>query len=140
MDCASQALPCPQQATLTGPTCPGWVSSQVSQEGWDRHGQLATLLSTVCCFYYVPQLYFPGGSGGKAPAYNAGDLDSVPGQFPDLSREDPLEKERETHSITLAWKIPWTEERGRLQSWGHKESDMTGLSDFTFFLSTLDIN
>ena len=30
--------------------------------------------------------------------------------------DDPLEKEMATHSSTLAWKIPWTEERGRLQS------------------------
>ena len=35
-----------------------------------------------------------------------------------LGREDPLEKEMATHSITLAWKIPWTEETGRLQSMG----------------------
>ena len=35
-----------------------------------------------------------------------------------LGREDPLEKEMETHSRTLAWKIPWTEETGRLQSMG----------------------
>ena len=35
-----------------------------------------------------------------------------------LSREDPLEKEMETHSSTLAWKIPWTEECGKLQSMG----------------------
>ena len=33
-----------------------------------------------------------------------------------LGREDPLEKEMATHSSTLSWKIPWTEERGRLQS------------------------
>ena len=33
-----------------------------------------------------------------------------------LGREDPLEKERATHSSILAWKIPWTETRGRLQS------------------------
>ena len=32
--------------------------------------------------------------------------------------EDPLEKELATHSSTLAWKIPWTEEPGRLQSRG----------------------
>ena len=32
--------------------------------------------------------------------------------------EDPLEKEMATHSSTLAWKIPWTEELGRLQSMG----------------------
>ena len=31
-----------------------------------------------------------------------------------LGREDPLEKEMATHSGTLAWKIPWTEEPGRL--------------------------
>ena len=33
-----------------------------------------------------------------------------------LGGEDPLEKEMETHSSTLAWKIPWTEKTGRLQS------------------------
>ena len=33
-----------------------------------------------------------------------------------LGQEDPLEKEKATHSSTLAWKIPWTEEPGRLQS------------------------
>ena len=35
-----------------------------------------------------------------------------------LSREDPLEKELATHSSTRAWKIPWTEEPGGLQSKG----------------------
>ena len=35
-----------------------------------------------------------------------------------LGWEDPLEKEIATHSSTLAWKIPWTEEPGRLQSMG----------------------
>ena len=38
--------------------------------------------------------------------------------------EDPLEKEMATHSSTLAWKIPWTEEPGRGPR-GHKELDMT---------------
>ena len=33
-----------------------------------------------------------------------------------LGREDPLEKEMTTHSTTLAWKIPWMEERGRLHT------------------------
>ena len=33
-----------------------------------------------------------------------------------LGQEDPLEKEMGTHSSILAWKIPWTEEPGRLQS------------------------
>ena len=44
----------------------------------------------------------------KRLAYNAGDLD----------QEDPLEKAMATHSSTLAWKIPRTEEHGRLQSTG----------------------
>ena len=35
-----------------------------------------------------------------------------------LGREDPLEKEMVTHSSTLAWRIPWTEKPGRLQSLG----------------------
>ena len=42
-----------------------------------------------------------------------------------LGREDPLEKDMATHSSTLVWRIPWAEEPGGLQSWGHKESDMT---------------
>ena len=40
--------------------------------------------------------------------------------------EDPLEKEMATHSSTLAWKIPWTEECGRLQS-------LLVCADFLFF-------
>ena len=39
-------------------------------------------------------------------------------QVRSLGQEDPLEKEMATHSSTLAWKIPWTEEPGRLQSMG----------------------
>ena len=35
-------------------------------------------------------------------------------QVQSLGQEDPLEKETATHSSTLAWKIPWTEEPGRL--------------------------
>ena len=39
-------------------------------------------------------------------------------QVRSLDREDPLEKEMATHSSTLAWRIPWREEPGRLQSMG----------------------
>ena len=46
-------------------------------------------------------------------------------QVQSLGWEDPLEKEMATHSNTLAWKIPWTEERGRLQPMGSQESDTT---------------
>ena len=55
---------------------------------------------------------FPGGSDGKASACKAGDLGSIPGW------EDPLEKEMATHSSTVAWKVPWTEEPCKLQSMG----------------------
>ena len=62
--------------------------------------------------YTYEKLDFPGGSDGKASVYNAGDLGLSPG----LGRS--LEKEMAIHSSTIAWKIPWTEEPGRLQSKG----------------------
>ena len=42
-----------------------------------------------------------------------------------LGREDPLEKEMATHSSILAWRIPWMEELGGLESTGRKQLDMT---------------
>ena len=45
-------------------------------------------------------------------------------QVRSLGQEDPLEKEMATHSSTLAWEIPWTEEPGGLQSAG-SESEAT---------------
>ena len=45
-----------------------------------------------------------------------------------LGRKDPLEKEIAIHSRVLAWRIPWTEEPGRLQSTGDLKS-RTQLSD-----------
>ena len=39
-----------------------------------------------------------------------------------VGQEDPLEKEMATHSSILAWRIPWTEETGGLQSMGSQES------------------
>ena len=59
---------------------------------------------------------FPGGTNGKEFACNAG--------VQSLGQEDPPEKGKATHSSILAWRILWTEEPGRLQSWqGHKELD-----------------
>ena len=62
---------------------------------------------------------FPGGSDNKESACSVGE----PGSF--LGQEDPLEKAMTTHSSILAWKIPWIQEPGRLQSMGLRESDMT---------------
>ena len=89
---------------------------------------------------------FPGSSAGKESACNAGDPGSgrSPGggyplqyswtslvaqmvKYPpamretwvqSLGREDPLEEGIATHSSILAWRIPWTEEPGRLKSLG----------------------
>ena len=54
-----------------------------------------------------------------------------------LGQEDSLEKEMATHSSILAWKIPWTEKPGGLQSMGSQSQ--TRLSDFTFHFS-IDFN
>ena len=48
-----------------------------------------------------------------------------------LGSEHPLEKKMATQPSILAWKIPWTEEPGRLQSMGLQELDMTELSTHT---------
>ena len=55
----------------------------------------------------------------KHPPANEGDAGSIPGL------EDALEEEMATHSSILAWRIPWTEEPGGLQSMGSKELDTT---------------
>ena len=66
-------------------------------------------------------------------ACNAGD------QVRSLGWEDPLEKEMATHSSILAWRIPWTEEPGGLQSTGSQSR--TRLSDFTSnYLSCLPVS
>ena len=49
-----------------------------------------------------------------------------------LGPEDPLEKEMATHSSTLAWRIPWTEEPGRTTVHGVTESDTTERLQFHF--------
>ena len=64
----------------------------------------------------LPQnLGFPGGSDGKESACSAGDPGSIPGW------KDPLEKRMATHSSTLSWKIPGTEEPDSLQSMGSQK-------------------
>ena len=47
-------------------------------------------------------------------------------------REDPLEKEMATHSSTLAWRIPWTEELGKPQSTGSKRVGHDCVTNFNF--------
>ena len=75
----------------------------------------------------------PGGSDRKESACSAGDPGSIPVSGRPrkiLCWEDLLEKARATHSSTLAWRTPWTEEPGGLQSMGSQSR--LPLSDFTF--------
>ena len=58
---------------------------------------------------------FPVGSDAKVSAYKEGT------RVRSLGQEDSLEKEMATHSSNLAWKIPWTEDPGRLQSMGSQK-------------------
>ena len=61
---------------------------------------------------------FPHSSVGKESACQAED----PGF---LNQEDPLEQETAMHSSLLAWRIPWTEKPGGLESMGSQELDTT---------------
>ena len=69
----------------------------------------------MCIFFiynFVQIKSFPGGTDGKESAC------SVEDRVWFLGGKDPLEKEMATHSSILAWKIPWMEEPGGLQSMG----------------------
>ena len=81
--------------------------------------------SEVISTFYLPVHWFVGAS------LVAQRLKRLPAmretQVWSLGREDPLEKEMATHSSILAWRIPWREEPGRLQS--------TGLQRLSYFTS-----
>ena len=71
---------------------------------------------------------FPGGSVVKTLPATAQETQVT--RVQSLGREDPLEEEMASHSRTLAWRIPWTEEPGGLQSMGSQKS-WTGLNTLT---------
>ena len=75
---------------------------------------------------------FLGGSHCKESACNTGDPGSIPGQ------EDPLEKGMATYSSVLAWRIPWTEEPGRLQFMGSQRVGHNWATD-TFQFCTFQV-
>ena len=66
---------------------------------------------------------FPGDSVVKNSPFNTGYMQEAP--VGSLGWEDPLEEKMATYSSLLAWRIPWSEETGQLQSMGCKESDTT---------------
>ena len=69
-------------------------------------------MCSVCAYTHILYMSFPCGSNGKESACNAGD------RVQSLGWEEPLEKEMAIHSSILAWRIPWTEDPGGLQSIG----------------------
>ena len=75
------------------------------------------------CSSLSPLLGFPDGLVVKNPPANATDAQETWVQS--LGRETLLEEEMATHSSILAWRIPWTEEPGGLQSTGLQEVDTT---------------
>ena len=78
-------------------------------ESWTR---LSNWTEMNIYWMYAISQDFPGSSDGKESICNAGDWTQS------LGWEDPLEKEMATHSSILAWRIPWREEPGQLQSMG----------------------
>ena len=72
------------------------------------------------------QLDFPGGSDGKASVYNVGDLGPILG----LGRSAGEGNGNPLH--TLAWKFPWTEEPGRLQSMGSQRVEHDWATSLSF--------
>ena len=65
---------------------------------------------------YVRGFAFPDGTSGKEPTQPMQEMQDT--QVRSLGWEDPLEKGMATHSSILAWRIPWTEDPGGLQSMG----------------------
>ena len=74
----------------------------------------------------MPHLSYEGGS------FSGGSDDNLPAMQETwvsfLGRKDPLEKRMATHSSILAWRIPWTEEPGRLHT-VHRSQSQILLSD-----------
>ena len=67
----------------------------------------------------------------KESACSAEDMAMAKPQAWSLDQEDPLEKEITTHSSILAWRIPWTEEPGRLQSIGSQRVGHNWVTEHT---------
>ena len=95
-----------------------WKPGVLQSMGWQRvRCDWETELNWTWCLRGVPT-----DTSGKEPLpANAGDL--IYGVL-SLGQENPLEEEIATHSSILAWRIPWTEEPGRLQS-KRSQRDMT---------------
>ena len=77
-------------------------------------------------YHRILNMGFPGAFDGKESAWNSGNMSSVAG-----SGRSP-EKEMAPHSSILAWRIPWTEEPGRLQSVGSQSVGHDRVTDIFY--------
>ena len=100
------------------------------------------VIKSIAFFFKSGGLWeIPGGSVVKNPLANVGNTELIPdlGRFHMLKSN--LEKAMAPHSSTLAWKIPWTEELGRVQSMGSlgvRHNWATSFSIFTFHFHALE--
>ena len=96
--------------------------ARFTQDGNLGQSEVVALLLLRLYHLNLYNISFPGGSDSKESACN-GET-----RLESLGGEDPLEKGMATHSSTLAWRIPWTEEPGGLQFMGSQRV-RTRLSD-----------
>ena len=114
----SQAWPTVRSPqTRTGPVCPrplvSWEPSKAGARAMNTAGDTEDALKTFKRKDYTEcaSAFLVAQTVKTLPAVWETRVQS-------LDLEDPLEKQMATHSCVLAWKIPWTEEPGRLQSMG----------------------
>ena len=88
----------------------------------------SSVLSTLYSLAF--KFGFLGGSDGKEPACNA--------WVQSLGQEDPLEKRMATYFSILAWRIPYSEEHGKLQSMGSQRVRHDGETNTFTFIGSLD--
>ena len=106
-------------AAAAAAACIQWALRSTSQSSVElfRDRQVR---GDVSCTQLCLTQGLPGSSAGKESACSVGDLGSI------------LEKGMATHSGTLAWRIPWTEEPGGGYSpWGRKESEQLSTMDYS---------
>ena len=114
---------CPLSAITSAP--PPIIRHQIPEVGdpWSRGPQPCTHRQCVLYMVYIPQTtyytWYILYHGASLVAQTVGHLPALQENLvQSLGWEEPLEKEMATHSSNLAWKIPWREEPGRLQSMG----------------------
>ena len=114
----TRAPRCGQEAGHGAPTPQLGRRAQQSPEGISTCGVYGATADRL----WESVLVTPKGAGGQL-VMNLPTTQETRVRF--LGRDDPLEKGMATHCSALAWRIPWTEEPGRLQSRGSQELDMT---------------